>query len=156
MVTLGMHGSQDRVAISSCEGLVERFFSAPDLARMVRNIDLPDYERNTKNTSLTIFLFYSCYTGQGDNSFAEQFSWEIQGITIAPQGDLFVSNKNHTIRNVKSKTDNSPQSWNVFYRGRMVTRFDNTIPNDWINSMGGIEKATEKIIEMDNRSHPWE
>ena len=156
IVTLGMHGSSQKVAIPSCEGLVEQFYSASDFGRMIKNSNLPDYINNCESNRPTIFLLYCCSTGQGDNSFAEQLSWEIGGITIAPQGKLYVKNKGHSIRNSTDNTDNKGQPWNVYYRGRKVLSFDDVLPKEWINKMGGIEKTTDIIIEKDAKAHPWE
>ena len=156
IVTLGMHGNSEKVAIPSCEGLVEQLYSASDLSRMIKNATLPDYERNSKSMNPTIFLLYSCSTGQGENSFAAKLSWELGGITIAPQGKLYVNNVNHTIRNASDRSDLNSQPWNVYYRGRKVLSFEGILPKEWIDKMGGIEKATELIIRKDAKAHPWE
>lgn len=29
------------------------------------------------------------------------------------------------------------------------------LPREWINNQGGIESATQKIIDTDRNAHPW-
>ena len=156
MVTLSMHGSPDQVEISVCDGLTTTLCDAKNLANKIKSMDLPDYKKNKKTDQTTIFLLYCCSTGNGDNSIAEQLSWELQEITIAPQGTLLVGNDNHTMTNTISKTDKTVQPWNVYYRGRKVMDFQGLSPKEWINNMGGINNTAEKIKEIDRKSHPWE
>ena len=156
MVTLSMHGSSDQVELSVCGGLATTRYNAKNLANKIKSLDLPDYKNNKKLNETTIFLIYSCRTGDGDNSFAEQLSWELQEITIAPQGTLLVRNDNHTMSNTISKKDRTVQPWNVYYRGRKVMEFQGLSPKEWINNMGGVNKTTEMIKDKDRRSHPWE
>ncbi len=160
MVTICMHGSSQKVYMSDTEGTSENSQSAFQLAGYIKAFpeDFPDYNRNTLMNKPTIFLLYCCNTGQGDQSFAQQFSSEMQGIVIAPVGAVYVSNDGgHFMWNrVVDKDKPIEQPWNVFYYGRKVTSFMGTLPKDWIKNLGGIDAATEKIEEMDRKRRPWE
>ena len=156
MVTLSMHGSSFQVEISICDGFVTTNCDAVNLANMIKGTFLPDYEHNKETGCNTIFLLYSCYTGKGGNSIAEQLSWELQEITIAPQGTLLVRNSDHTMTNTTSNTDMTVQPWIVYYRGRKVLDFEGLSPKEWITNMGGLNSVVEYIKEKDRRSHPWE
>lgn len=160
LVTFSMHGGPQSVAYPVCNGLAEDPYSDDKTIGFINKLYsdqmLPDYEKNEQNGIPTIFLLYSCYTGKGEDSFAEQLSGKLHGITIAPQGLLRLNAETHTMRVTTSKEDSTPQPWNVFYRGRKVLSFEGVTPKEWIDSMGGIEAATEYIIDRDGKNHPWE
>ena len=159
MVTICMHGSSQKVHMSDTEGTSENPQSAFQLAGYIKAFpeDFPDYNRNTLMNKPTIFLLYCCNTGQGDQSFAQQFSSEMQGIVIAPVGKVCIAKDgSHRMWNWVDEDKQIEQPWNVFYNGRMVTSFMGTLPQEWIKNLGGIDAATEKIEEMDRKRRPWE
>lgn len=159
MVTICMHGSSQKVHMSDTEGTSENSQSAFQLAGYIKAFpeDFPDYNRNTLMNKPTIFLLYSCNTGQGDQSFAQQFSSEMHGIVIAPVGKVCIAKDgSHRMWNWVDEDKQIEQPWNVFYNGRMVTSFMGTLPQEWIKNLGGIDAATEKIEEMDRKRRPWE
>ena len=159
MVTICMHGSSQKVYMSDTEGTSENSQSAFQLAGYIKAFpeDFPDYNRNTLMNKPTIFLLYCCNTGQGDQSFAQQFSSEMQGIVIAPVGEVCIAKDgSHRMWNWIDEDKRIEQPWNVFYNGRKVTSFMGTLPQEWIKNLGGIDAATEKIEEMDRKRRPWE
>ena len=155
MVSICMHGDPQKVRMSNTDGNFESPLSAKGLATLFELGGFPDYEKNVQANKTTIFLLYCCNTGQGDNSFGKQFSLEMQGIVIAPEGRVCVPNDSHNLYNWTNKNTPINQPWNVYYRGRLVTSFTGILPREWINNQGGIESATQKIIDTDRNAHPW-
>lgn len=159
MVTICMHGKPQEVAMSDLEGTSEVLQSPAQLAELIKDLEnLSDYRANTFILNkTTIFLLYSCNTGQGNESFAQQFSLKMQGIVIAPVGKVCIPNDDsHRMWNWIDENTHINQPWNVFYNGRLVSSFIGILPQDWIKSQGGIESATQKIKEMDRNARPWE
>ena len=156
MVTLSMHGSSRSVALPLHNGAIEIFCDASNYATFIKNQLLPDYESNKRNGKNTIFLLYSCNTREGCSSFAEQLSNSLGEITIAPEGEIVIGEKKHSMRNCVSKSDDMAKPWNVYFRGRIVSSFTGILPKEWINSMGGVDNAVEEIIAIDRKKHPWE
>ena len=152
MVTLSMHGTPKKGYLAIADGITERGCSAEEWATLIKKSNLPDYKKNQEEGKPTIFLLYSCNTGNGVNSFGQELSKELNDITIAPEGKVVVNNSKHSLTNAVSKDNLTPQAWNVYRQGRKVTDFMGS-PKDWINNLGGVEKAAEKIVEMDRTSN---
>jgi RHS repeat-associated protein len=156
LVTFSMHGSSKEVLRAMFNGELEEPCKASDIVNLINKSELPDYRRNKDSGRKTIFILYSCNTGEGCNSFAEQLSDKLQEVVIAPQGLLRIRNNGHTMMNISGKTNTTEQPWNVFYRGRKVTSFKGLLPKQWIERQGGIDKAIERIQIIDRKNHPWE
>ena len=151
MATLSMHGTAKRGYVAIADGIEDRGCTAEEWATLIKKSNLPDYKKNQEENNPTIFLLYSCNTGNGENSFGQQLSSELKNITIAPEGKIVINNSTHSLTNAVGKDDLTPQSWNVFHQGRKVTSFIGS-PKEWINNMGGVEKAAGKIVEMDRNT----
>ncbi len=152
MVTLSMHGTPQKGYLSVADGIIDKGCTAEEWATLIQKSHLPDYKKNQDESKPTIFLLYSCNTGSGENSFGQQLSSELKDITIAPEWKVVVNNATHSLTNAVSKEDLTPQSWNVYRQGRKVTSFIGS-PKEWINNMGGVEKAAGEIIKMDRTSN---
>ena len=152
MVSISMHGTPQKGYLSVADGIIDKGCTAEEWATLIQKSHLPDYKKNQDESKPTIFLLYSCNTGSGENSFGQQLSSELKDITIAPEGKVVVNNATHSLTNAVSKENLTPQSWNVYRQGRKVTSFTGS-PKEWINNMGGVEKAAGEIIKMDRTSN---
>ncbi len=154
MVIFLAHGSQTgRIALPNYDNTDNDFINAGAFYTMYINGEWGTnaWDKNIKNDSPTIFLFYSCHTGEGPDSFAKELTcYNDNIITIAPAG-IFSA----TINSWNSKVirgNNESADWNVFFQGRYITSFDMN-PMKWIESLGGAEKAAEFI--KDHIDNPW-
>lgn len=104
----------------------------------------PDYNNNVAVGKKPMFIFYSCYTGDGQKSFAEQVSAKTNGIVIAPSGRLFVSTFGSCY--IEDSNGGHTGVWNVFNNGKMVATFPGSqLPKDWISTMGGVSGVIDSF-----------
>ena len=158
MVTVGMHGSSTRVAIPSKDQtttsmqFAEDFYSDYIMGKWGNDA----YVVNGQGVfAPTIFLLYSCHTGEGEGSFAETLSSYPGIITIAPKGLLEVSSSSQNMR--VTRENNMTSDWGIFYKGKEVGGFNGS-PAAWIKSHNGVSGTTDYIIEqydmLERKLHP--
>ncbi|MGP1515960.1 MAG: RHS repeat domain-containing protein, partial [Bacteroidales bacterium] len=158
LFVIAMHRSPNTVemSVSKSDSEVNKL-TADQLAGRIKtrpNIYTDNLEKNIS----TIFVLYSCLTGNGENSFGQQLSKELENsIVFAPQGSLWVyidtkcrliiDNAIAIQTGDKTKTLKKGKhcDWNIFYKGKKVMSFSHSAPQSWIKSQGGIDKVIENI-----------
>jgi len=106
--------------------------------------DAPDYNNSVTSGKMPVFILYSCYAGDGQDSFAEQLSKKTNGLVIAAGGKLYVGN--HGSCYIEDSNGGCAGEWNVFCNGEKVATFPGTqTPKDWISNMGGASRIINSI-----------
>lgn len=129
--------------------------------RMLANIINSGYNIYTKNfekKKQTIFVLYSCETGNGDNCFGQQLSKELPlSIVFAPVGSLWVYNNQvidnaEALKNKKGKVvkKSAHRDWGIFVDGKLVMTFSFAAPQTWMNKQGGINSVI-KLVNQKNK-----
>lgn len=116
------------------------------------------YTKNLEEKKQTIFVLYSCETGNGSTSFGQQLSSELpSSIVFAPVGSIWV-NDNQIIDNaeaIKNKegkiTKGAHRNWCIYVDGKLVMTFSYSAPQSWINKQGGINSVIELLNQKSKK-----
>lgn len=135
------------------------------------------YTNNSSNNQQTLFILYSCETGNGDDCLGQNLSKELPlSIVFAPVGSLFTYEEGQKIDNAEAINIGTRQKpiikkgahreWGIFMNGKLVMTFSHPAPQAWINKCGGINnvikmvnniyksnKALNKIIHHENKKN---
>ena len=149
VTSVAMHGSKDgkNIYMSDASGSSELRLNPELFIKYIAQLPIfeaPDYKSNVKAGATPIFILYSCNTGGGQNSFAEQLSSKTSGLVIAPSGSLYVGSQGSCY--IEDSNGENTGVWNVFCNGNLVDSFPGTQhPKDWISNKGGSQNVISSL-----------
>ena len=112
---LGINNVFELFAHGSPRSIINRFTRITDASQLNTMLLNSSQYLTSANNNSSVFVFYACYTGQGENSIAQQFSGikEVFGsVVIAPTAAVSIDkNGNEYIKGGE---------WNVFFKGKKI------------------------------------
>lgn len=88
------------------------------------------WKKNTENKCPSVIVLYSCSTGKGDNSIAQQISKDLGALVIAPDAILHYNTSDGTSQ-IYDNWYNKDGHWNIYYKGELKEQLNGADPWLW-------------------------
>ena len=166
IIAVAMHGTSTKIeAPMTTSDKTTTLVPADAFAQKIKNGAYGSflYIDNCRAKKKTVIILYSCRTGSGDHCFGQQLSAQLESaIVIAPTGYIWagINKKGETTIDNRDAIPNGDgrsrkgdaREWRIFYKGRLITSFNNTPPQKWINSQGGLTKFINSILNQNEQN----
>lgn len=124
MIFIGAHGSPSFMTLAN-----GKISSSSDMKNFLEQNSIV-WKKNTENKCPSVIVLYSCSTGKGDNSIAQQISKDLGALVIAPDAILHYNTSDGTSQ-IYDNWYNKDGHWNIYYKGELKEQLNGADPWLW-------------------------